>query len=168
MDIPMPNIIAVVAVLEIHAEIKAVDGAEGEQDPRRPSPDPRQRQHGVREAPVEPVQEDGAREDERADEEKHQRVGERREHLLRRRHAAARTHIAAPSSAVTGIGSTSVIQSTTTAAITAARRCASDERVENGWSRIERKASGARMAPTRRRRLPGSGSEEGSVIEALG
>jgi hypothetical protein len=57
-DRPIPNIMAVVAVLEIHQEMNAVT------------------------APVEPVEEDGARQDECADEEEHQRVGERGEDIL--------------------------------------------------------------------------------------
>ncbi len=60
------------------------DGAEGEHDPSRPRPDPRRRQDRERQPAVEPVQEQCAGEDERPDEQEHQRVGERLEDLARR------------------------------------------------------------------------------------
>jgi hypothetical protein len=67
------------------------------------------------------VHEQRARQHERADEQEHEGIGERRERFLRGRHAEG-TQSAAPSIAVSGIGSASVIHSTTTAAITAASR----------------------------------------------
>jgi hypothetical protein len=69
----MPNIIAVVAVFEIQAEMH--------EKPSGARADPRQRQHRVGHPAVEAVEEDAAGENEGADEEEHQRIGERREHI---------------------------------------------------------------------------------------
>ena len=87
IDRPIANIIAVVAVLEIHAEMSAVARAEGEQDAARAWRRPREATTPRRRAAVEAVEEDRPGEDERADEEEHQRVGERREDVLRGRDA---------------------------------------------------------------------------------
>jgi hypothetical protein len=57
------------------------------------------------------------------------------------------THAAAPKSAVTGIGSASVIHSTTTALITAASRCAAGGSSPIGASSITMNTSGASTAP---------------------
>ncbi len=84
MDRPIPNIMAVVAVLEIHQEMSAVTAPKASRIRLGRAADPGKRQHGVGHPAVEPVNEDGARQDEGADEEEHQRVGERREHLLGR------------------------------------------------------------------------------------
>ena len=67
------------------------------------------------------------------------------------------THAEAPARAVTGSGNVSVTHNTMTAAMTAARRCASGERAGNGSRRIARNAAGASSPPRRRR-------SEGSVI----
>ena len=84
---PIPYIIAVVAVFEIHAEIAAVTAPTATRIRVGRAPTQRRPKHRVGDAPVETVQEDGAREDERADEEKDQRVGEGGEDVLRRGHA---------------------------------------------------------------------------------
>ena len=61
------------------------------------------------------------------------------------------THATAPISAVTGIGSASVTQRITTAAMIAARRCASGLSPASGANRSETKASSASSNPRRPR-----------------
>src|SRR5262245_57242785 len=72
------------------------------------------------------------------------------------------TQADAPSSAVTGSGSASVTHSTTTVAMTAARRWASGESPGSGRTTSARKTAGARKNPTARRTLREvSGTEVG-------
>ena len=150
IDRPIPNIMAVVAVLEIHQEMSAVTAPKASRIRLGRAADPGEREDGVGQPAVEPVNEDGAGQDEGADEEEHQRVGKRGEHVLGRGDLRARRRRHAPSSAVTGSGSASVTQSTTTAARTAASRWAGSESPSRGRMRKSRKTAGARKAPTRR------------------
>ena len=57
---------------------------ERQQNPARSRADPGEGEHSIRDPAVEPVEEDRARQNERADEQEHQRVGEWSEHLLGR------------------------------------------------------------------------------------
>ena len=75
------------------------------------------------------------------------------------------TAAAAPSIAVTGMGSASVTQSTTTAARIAARRCASGVSVAIGVRRMATKTIGARTKPTMVLVRPGVASN--SVLMSL-
>ncbi len=77
------------------------------------------------------------------------------------------THAAAPSSAVTGSGSASVTQRTTTAASTPASRCASGVTPGIGHQRSTSPSAGASVAPAIARPRPapaGSLMETGSLI----
>ncbi len=68
---------------------------------------------------------------------------------------------AGPSSAVTAIGSASLTHSTTTAAITAARRCPLSDRPGIGTNGSSRRTAGATNSPAvRRRRLKRSSAGE--------
>jgi hypothetical protein len=124
IDIPMANIIAVVAVLEIHAGNKRRDRAESNKIREGRAPIHFQRQHAVSETLVQIVQKNRPRENKRADKQKHQRIGERRENRLCGA-TFSRTHSAAPIKAVTGIGKLSQIHKMITTEMTAARLCAS-------------------------------------------
>ena len=89
-------------------------------------------------------------------------IGSANEASARRAVATWKTTASAgPSSAVTAIGSASLTQSTTTAAITAARRCPASESPDIGSSRTSSSVAGARKRPAvRRRRLKRSSAGE--------
>ena len=148
MDIPMPNIIAVVAVLEIHPEIAAVAAPRANRI--RPGRAPTQGSASTAYAT-------------RRSRWWRKMPRERMNAPMKRKISGSAkgantsfagatpstTHAAAPSSAVADSGSASLTQSTTTAPSTAARRCASGVSPGRGSSSSRRKAPRARTAPMR-------------------
>jgi hypothetical protein len=86
MESPIPNIIAVVAVLENPTGDQRSNGPESQQDPARPGSNPRHGENRVGKAPIQAVEKNRPGQDKSPDEQEHQRIGKRREHLLCRCH----------------------------------------------------------------------------------
>ncbi len=152
MESAMPNIMAVVAVLEIHAEIRAVAT-------------PKARRIRVGRAPTQ-GSESTAYATRRS--RPWRKIPRARMNAPMKRNISgsangakttfagatpSTTHAAAPSRAVTGSGSASVTHSTTTAASTAPRRWASGESPVMGQASSETNTAGASTDPMRPRTL---------------
>jgi hypothetical protein len=150
MAIPMANIIAVVAVFEIHAEMKAVTAPKAKRMRAGRAPT-----HLIDSTPKASRRSSRWRKMARAimnDPMKRNISGSANGAKTSFAGATLKTtHPAAPSSAVTGSGSDSVIHSTTTAAITAASLCASGLRPGSGSRSSARKTAGASTNPATRR-----------------
>src|SRR5215207_9478068 len=150
MAMPMANIIAVVAVFEIHAEMKAVTAPKAKRmrEGRAPT-------HLIESTPKASRRSSRWRKMARAimnDPMKRNIKGSAKGANTSFAGATLRTtHAAAPTSAVTGSGSASVIHSSTTAAITAASLCASGLRPGSGNRSSTANASGATTNPAARR-----------------
>jgi hypothetical protein len=147
---PMANIMAVVAVLEIHAEMKAVTA------PKATSIRPgRAPTHLIESTPKARRRSRRCRKIARAmmNDPMKRNINGSANGANTSRAGATRiaTHAAAPASAVTGSGSASVIHRMTTAAITAASRCASGFSAGSGRSSNRIKTEGASTNPATRR-----------------